>query len=372
MKYKSLSSNWMSSNRWYVQALGAMVVSMTKFLLYIVLSTVILVGLYKLWCPEACVIGAATIGVLAILHIVRTLNPVYCLRKEESRITWSQIVLLASFGVWLILVISQLEFKSSAWPTIISVVGAVISWIFKDTIKSVVAFFYLRANDVLKIGDWIEVKSHGIDGEVIGISLTTVTVRNWDTTISAFPTYILHFEHFKNNQKMKEGKTFGRQMLKTFTIDIGWIHYMSEDELLKLKDIIAKNCPAMSGFYDFFMNGPDSEASDGKPVLNIRFYRHYIYHWLMQNEHVSQEPLLLVRWLEQTGEGLPLQVYAYIIDSDFAPFEWYQSQIIEHIVESLSWFDLQLYQSPSGYNVSNGNVTLVENKANYRKGQCYE
>lgn len=362
-KHNSLSSNWLSSKRWYVQALGALIISKTKAFCLSLITAVILLGLY-LWTPKACIIGAATIGVMIVLHVVRTLNHIYCLTRQETRITWSQIILLVSFGAWIIIVISQIDVNSSpALPTILSVIGAVLSWIFQDTIKSVVAFFYLRAYDLLKIDDWIEVKSHGIDGMVRGISLTTVRIENWDTTTSAFPTYILHSHHFRNYQKMMEGRTHGRQMLKTFIIDTGWIHTVSYEELDRIQKIV-------SGLKDEKRDCFENFIATYKPeekMLNIELFRRYIYHWLMHNPHVSHEPRLIVRWLEQVPEGMPLQVYAFITDTTLAPFEWQQSQIIEYVIESMAWFNLQLYQSASGYDASNSNVTLVKEEANYRR-----
>lgn len=362
-KHNSLSSNWLSSHRWYVQILGALIMSKTNVLLLSALSAALLIGLY-LWSVKACIIAAATIGVLIVLHVVRTLNTIYCLTKQESRITWSQIMLLVSFGAWLIIVIYQMDIKDSpALSTILSVLGAVLSWIFQDTIKSVVAFFYLRANNLLKIDDWIEVKSHGIDGMVKGISLTTVTIENWDTTTSAFPTYILHSQHFKNYQKMMDGRTHGRQMLKTFIIDTGWIHTIDEEELANIKTIVNGLKGEKKDDFENFINNENTTPG----VLNIELFRRYIYHWLMHHPHVSHEPRLIVRWLEQVPEGMPLQVYAFITDTTLAPFEWQQSQIIEHIIESMAWFHLQLYQSASGYDASNSNITLVNEVANYRR-----
>lgn len=367
-KHNTLSSNWLSSKRWYVQVLGALIMSKTKAWGLILLTLILLGGLY-LWMPDdlkiqSYFISAATIGVIIVIHVVHTLNPIYCLMRQETRITWSQIVLLASMGVWLIIVITQMDFKDSpALPTIVSVIGAVLSWIFQDTIKSVVAFFYLRANDLLKIDDWIEVKSHNIDGMVRGISLTTVRIENWDTTTSAFPTYLLHSQHFKNYQKMMDGRTHGRQMLKTFIIDTGWIHTVSEKELKTIKSIIEGLNDKKRDFLENFIATYNPE----KKMLNIELFRRYIYHWLMHHPHVSHEPRLIVRWLEQVPEGMPLQVYAFITDTTLTPFEWQQSQIIEHIIESMAWFNLQLYQSASGYDASNSNITLVKEEANYRR-----
>lgn len=362
--HNSLSSNWISSQKWYLEILGALILSKVKAFVNIIMAFAIVGGIvfYKQG-RDALYLVAATLIVWLVWQVVRALTPIYCLRKKESRITWSQICLLLSFGVWLLVFIKILNVdKDSPSYIIVSVIGVVLGWVFQDTIKSVVAFFYLRANDLLKIGDWIEVPARGIDGMVKGITLTTVTIDNWDTTTSAFPTYILHSEYFKNSQKMMEGKTHGRQMKKTFIIDTGWIHTMSKEELDRLYGVMDSLSAEKKNVLKWFV---EKHAKPG--VLNIELYRLYIYHWLMHHQHVSHEPRLIVRWLEQVPEGMPLQIYAFITDSNFAPFEWQQSQIIEHAIEALAWFNLQLYQAASGYDASNSNITLVEEKADYRR-----
>lgn len=311
-----------------------------------------------------CIFFITTMCAIEVWHTVKLLNPIYCIRKQEHRVTWSQIFLLFSFGIWLLSLLYVIHPQKDSIESIsITAIGILLGWIFQDTVKSVVAFFYLRTNGLLKLEDWIEVKSHGIDGMVKTITLTTVTIENWDTTTSAFPTYILHTEHFRNNQKMMEGKTLGRQMLKTFIIDTGWIHTITDDELEKIKAIVNSLDEEKRDFFENFINNINTKSG----VLNIELYRLYIYHWLMHNTHVSHEPRLIVRWLEQLPEGMPLQIYAFITEGSLAPFEWYQSQIIEHVIESLAWFNLQLYQSTSGYDASNSNITIVEKEANYRR-----
>lgn len=396
--HTSLSSNWMSSKKWYLQILGALISSKTKIIALplALMSIALLIAAAFNYFPEllrtiggmeyphyllgkVCgsehlpllkqliLFAAATLIVIIVWHVVRTLTPIYCLLKAESRITYSQIALLASFGIWLICTVMIFNIGSGSndnpsHSVIIAIIGAVLSWIFADTIKSVVAFFYLRANNLLKIGDWIQAPSHGIDGVVKQITLTTVTLENWDTTKSSFPTYILHSGHFKNNQDMLDGKTYGRRMMKTFIIDTGWIHTMSDEDINKLKGISNLDAEKKE-FLNWFLSNQTTKAS----VLNIELYRQYVYHWLMHHPHISHEPRLVVRWLEQVPEGLPLQVYAFITDSSLAPYEWQQSQIIEHIIEALAWFHLQLYQSASGYDASNCNVNMMETEANYRR-----
>lgn len=303
------------------------------------------------------------VGIIAIscmlfgisAYVITNLNKLYSLRKQESRITISQIILLAIFGICLTSIVFALGIKKDDNSFIIvSTFGAVLGWIFQDTIKSVAAFFYLRANGLLKIGDWIEVKSHGINGIVRSITLTTVQIENWDTTTSAFPVYILHAEHFKNNQRMLAGKTHGRQMARTFIIDTGWIHPLSDEETIYLRNNLDTDvCFKLSAIK--------------KGELNIHAFRRYLYHWLMQHTHVCQQPRLFVTWKEQTKEGLPLHIHIFINDTKWEAFEWHQSEITEHVIQSLEMFNLQLYQSPSGYDASNSNIHLTEVEADYRK-----
>lgn len=365
---RKLSQQWLSGRYYVLQILGALLKSHTSCICWLLvylgffgLTPKLIIRIHEgIYSPPAnalikiLIIAICFISFGITAYIIANLNKLYSLRRQETRITVSQIILLSIFGLCLAASIYTLGIeKDSTGSIIVSVFGAVLGWIFQDTIKSVVAFFYLRSNHLLKIGDWIEVKEHGIDGMLKRISLTTVVIENWDTTTSCFPTYILHAECFKNNQKMMEGRTHGRQMLKTFIIDTGWIHALTEDDVKRLNE-------------DLNIDTPFKEQYIKEGLLNIEVFRHYIYHWLMQCSHVSHEPRLIVRWLEQTNEGMPLQIYAFIMDSSLAPFEWQQSQIIEHVIKAMTWFDIQLYQSPSGYDASNSNIYLSPKEADYK------
>ena len=354
------------SGKWYVlQIIGAILKSYWSIVFTTVLLLIIILLSPKVAtrlcnvnylppsniCSKIAIIAACCIFFGITAYVMTNLNKLYSLRKQETRITISQIIMLATFGICLTIIVYSLGIKQSDNGfIIITTFGAVLSWIFQDTIKSVVAFFYLRANGLLNIGDWIEVSNHGINGIVRSITLTTVQIENWDTTTSSFPVYILHAQHFKNNQRMLEGRTHGRLMSKSFTIDTGWIHNVSEEEAESIK----KNIDT----HDFFIQPGE---------LNIHLYRRYIYHWLMQNPHICQLPRLFVTWKEQTNEGLPLHIYAFINDTKWEAYEWQQSAIIEHVIQALSLFNLQLYQRPSGYDTSNSNIHLTDTKANYRK-----
>ena len=369
-KRRSWSHKCMSGKWYLLQIAGAILKSSWCFVITMLMVCVSLVFLGPKIHERVCCHNYASpsamiykVGIIAIsctlfgisAYVITNLNKLYSLRKQESRITISQIILLAIFGICLTSIVFALGIKKDDNSFIIvSTFGAVLGWIFQDTIKSVAAFFYLRANGLLKIGDWIEVKSHSINGIVRSITLTTVQIENWDTTTSAFPVYILHAEHFKNNQRMLAGKTHGRQMARTFIIDTGWIHPLSDEETNCLRNNLDTDvCFKLSAIK--------------KGELNIHAFRRYLYHWLMQHTHVCQQPRLFVTWKEQTSEGLPLHIHLFINDTKWEAFEWQQSEITEHIIQTLDMFNLQLYQSPSGYDASNSNIHLTNFKANYRK-----
>ena len=351
----------LSSTRCHRLILGALF--KTKYERYMIPAalTFVLIA-YILWRTGFIFVSKILVATLMSLFlwcvwfVTKTLNKIFSLRRQETYITWSQISLLSAFGLWIVVIVRCINFQKDN-PTdtvVITVLGAVLGWIFQDTIKSVAAFFYLRANGLLQIGDLITVPAKGIEGFVRTISLTTVTIENWDTTTSAFPTYILHTEHFKNSQRMMEGKTLGRLMKKTFVIDSGWIHPLTDNDVKRLRNELDVE--------NFFI---EKEVKCGK--LNIEVFRLYLYHWLMNNPNVSQQPRLIVRWLEQTSDGLPLQLFVYLTDTMLDAFEWQQSKVMEHVIKAMGWFDLQLYQNPSGYDASNSNIYLTQQTANYRK-----
>lgn len=296
-----------------------------------------------------------TLLVLLAILVCRRLTDIFSLRKKENSITWCQISILIAIGIWIVGFLIIFDTKSN--PRVaaaIGVAGSLTAWIFQDTIKGIVAFLHLRLNHLLQIDDWIKVPKYNVDGEVKRVTLTTVTIYNWDTTTSSIPTSVLHSDHFINLKKMMDGKTYGRRMYKTFILDTGWFHIITKEE----SDILKKND-------EITLYLPENEIRSG--MSNAHLFRIYLFHYLMNHPHVSQQPRLIVRWLDQTECGMPLQVYAFITDSRLPAFERQQSQIIEHIIESLEWFGLRMYQSPSNYDVSNSNIYLTNKPATYRK-----
>lgn len=354
-----ISKKNIASNNIWRQIFGALIQFQGKSFLLFVLLALAMCGIALIISPEQPIkclwLSLLTLGVWLTIKVGRILASTFSLRKEEERITWSQIAILFSFGFWIIGFLLLFETKDK--PQIgaaVGVVGALMGLIFQDKIKGVVAFLHLRFHHLLKVDDWIIVPSMNIDGEVKRITLTSVTVYNWDTTTSTFPISVLHSGQFQNLQNMTNGKTYGRRMFMSFIFDTGWFHSLTQDEVESLKN---------KGDVKQYL--PEDELVPGK--LNAHLYRLYLYHWLMGHGHISQQPCLLVRWQEQKPEGMPLQIYAFLTEGGMAPFEWWQSQIVEHVIKSAEWFDMNLYQSPSGYDAGNSNIYLTKEPATYRK-----
>lgn len=299
-------------------------------------------------------IGLNLVVCLTIKTCHRLLG-VFSLRRKDTAITWCYITILLALGIWIVCFLLIFNIKEDGKvAAAVAAIGAIISWIFQDKIKGLIAFFHLRTHHFLNIGDWIQIPCKNVDGEVQKITLTSVNICNWDTTTSVIPITMLQAEHFINLQNMMDGRTYGRRMLKTFVLDTNWFCLLSQKEI-----------KAIEQKHHIKLHLTDEDIGDG--ILNAKVYRLYLYHWLMNNAHVSRQPRLMVRWLEQKESGMPLQIYAFIIDSNLAAFEWQQSLIIEHIIESAGWFNMQLFQEASAFDVSNSNIFLTKEPAQYKK-----
>lgn len=371
-----LSKKNLASERLWRQIFGALVQWQSKLLwAFVLLIAPVSIGLALIIPPGDWIHGfeflCLNLVILLTFKTCRRLIDVFNLRKEYTRVTWSYITILVGIGLWIIGFVLIFNIKDNPRvATAIGVVGTLLSWIFQDKIKGVVAFLHLRSHNLLKIGDWLMVDKLGVDGEVQQMTLTSVTVYNWDTTTSTIPISALQTEHFRNLQNMMEGRTYGRRMLKTFVLDTGWVRVLSREEIEKLKERIQSGKETRTASNDEirdFLSKNLSLDEINEGVTNAQLFRLYIYHWLMNHKHISQHPRLIVRWMDHKEGGMELQVYAFIVDSSLAAFEWEQSQIIEHIIKSLDWFGLRLYQSPSAYDVSNSNVYLAKEPADYIK-----
>jgi miniconductance mechanosensitive channel len=212
--------------------------------------------------------------------------------------------------------------------------SAVIMLIFKDSILGFVAGVQLSGNKMLQIGDWITMPKFNTDGTVIDVSLVTVKVRNFDNSVSCIPTYTLISDSFQNWRSM--GEAGGRRMKRSILIDVGTIRFMDSEMLANLK---SKNIPL------------DEQSLSGENVTNLGLFRFYILNYLRNIPNLNQDASLMVRTLQPTENGLPLELYAFYIPPNWAEFEDFQARLFEHILSILPEFGLKPFQRPSGRDV---------------------
>ena len=312
------------------------------FWAFVLLVTPLSVGLSRVLSPDSFTPCLLLLGlnllVWLVVKVCHTLTDLFSLKRNDNGMTVCQIIILASIGFWIVGFMLIFDIRNDGrMAAALGVIAMVLGWIFQDRVKGVAAFLHLRRHHLLNLGDWIRVPKLGVDGEVKKVTLTTVTLYNWDTTTSTIPINALQSEHFMNLQHMSQGKTYGRQMLKSFILDTACIHPLDDMDVKEIK----------SGKHDIQHYLPEDELKAG--ALNAHLYRLYLHHWLMNHPCISQRPRLFVRWAEQDENGLKLEVHLFITDSDWSTFEWQQSQIVEHIITSMEWFGLRLFQRPSAF-----------------------
>lgn len=211
--------------------------------------------------------------------------------------------------------------------------AAVLMLIFKDTILGVVAGVQLSAYDMLRPGDWIVMDKYGVNGEVEEVNMNTVKVRNWDKTITTIPPYLLVSDSFTNWRGMRESG--GRRVARSLRIDMNSVRFCTPAELERF---------AKADWARGMELGPET--------VNLQLFRACAEHYLRNLGSVNSELTLLVRQLEPTSEGLPLQLYFFTRPKDWPTHEQVASEVMEHMIASLPEFGLRVFQKPSGSDLS--------------------
>ncbi len=235
---------------------------------------------------------------------------------------------------------------------------AVLMLVFKDSILGFAAGIHLTTNKMLSLGDWLEMPKYGADGDVIEIGLTTVKVQNFDKTITTIPTYTLISDAFKNWRGMSESP--GRRIKRSILIDLHSIRFCDEALLESLASIqaisgyIREKQKEVQAFNQQLVTGGSDHPANGRRLTNIGTFRAYLVAFLRQHPLINQEMTLLVRQLEPTPRGLPLQIYVFSSDKRWVEYEGIVSDLFDHILSVMKEFDLRAYQEPSGLDFRQG------------------
>ncbi|MCT4603123.1 MAG: mechanosensitive ion channel family protein [Marinifilum sp.] len=259
-----------------------------------------------------------------------------------------QIIKIFFYALGIIAIIAVLFDKNPL--TIIAGMGAfaaVILLIFKDTILGFVASIQLSANKMVNIGDWISMPSKGADGTVIDISLNTVKIQNWDKTISTIPTYALVSESFNNWKGMEESG--GRRIKRHLNIDVKSIHFLSEEDINKFEQIKLIQDYMKEKKDEIRKANPEGEVPvNQKRLTNIGTFRKYIEAYLHNHPKIHKGMTFLVRQLQPSEKGLPMEIYVFSNDQAWANYEAIQADIFDHILAIVPEFNLKVFQNPTG------------------------
>jgi len=266
-----------------------------------------------------------------------------------------QSIKLVASVLFVLLAISILMGKS---PIILfsglGALSAVLLLVFKDPILGLVAGIQLSANNMLSVGDWLEMPKYGADGDVMDIALTTVKVQNWDKTITTIPTYALISDSFKNWRGMSDAG--GRRIKRSVLLEIGRIQFLDEEMLERLKQ-----SNLLSSYLEEKMKRIAHANSDkleetpislnARKLTNVGTFRAYLVSYLKAHPGINSDLGLIVRQLEPTGEGLPIQIYAFTNTTNWNEYEAIQSDIFDHVLAILPEFSLRAHEAPTGHDV---------------------
>jgi len=274
--------------------------------------------------------------------------------KQVPIYSFIQAIKLIVYMVGAVFIVAKLMGKD---PSVIfgslGALTAVLMLVFKDSILGFAAGIHLTTNKMLSLGDWLEMPKYGADGDVIEIGLTTVKVQNFDKTITTLPTYTLISDAFKNWRGMSESP--GRRIKRSILIDLNSIRFCDEALLESLASIqaisgyIREKQKEVQAFNQQLDTGGSDHPANGRRLTNIGTFRAYLVAFLRQHPLINQEMTLLVRQLEPTPRGLPLQIYVFSSDKRWVEYEGIVSDLFDHILSVMKEFDLRAYQEPSGF-----------------------
>lgn len=299
-----------------------------------------------------------TLKVIAILLTLRIVkNFLYSLRdylktlpqyKDKPLYSYIQVFMIF---LWLLAIFSMFAIVTNItfWKffTSLGAASAIILLVFKDSILGFVASIQVTVNDMVRIGDWITFEKYGADGDVVEITLATVKVQNWDKTITTIPTYALISDSFKNWRGMMNSG--GRRIKRSVIIKTSTIKFLTDEDIERFKKIelvtdymqeasdIIKKHNAEKGV-------DKSVLINGRNLTNFGVFRRYLQTYMDNHSDIKKDMTLMVRQLEPTPQGIPMEIYAFSSDIRWQNYEFIMADIFDHVLASVKYFDLEIYE----------------------------
>ena len=304
---------------------------------------------------RASLIYIVIVVILSIDSFINALHEIYLsMPVSEGRPIkgYIQVVKIIIYFIGIILMIAIIARESpKTLLTGLGAMAAVMMLVFKDTILGFVASIQLSANKMVRPGDWIEMPSHNADGDVIDITLNTVKVQNWDKTITTIPTYALVSESFRNWKGME--LSGGRRIKRSINIDMNTVRFVDSEMAQKLKKIHLLEEYIDIRLEEIRKYNEDNQVDDtvlvnGRRMTNLGTFRIYVEQYLKNHPRIHQGLTMLVRHLQPTETGLPIEIYVFSNDQAWGNYESIQADIFDHILAVIPEFGLRVFQAPTG------------------------
>ena len=307
---------------------------------------------------------ATHVLVTRVLEMLLILNVLYTIRsllksingylkllpafKDKPLDSYLQIVMIFLWLFGIIALFSILTGKNvGALFAALGAISAVLLFIFKDTILGFVASVQITVNDTVRIGDWITMKNHNADGNVLKITLSSVIVQNFDNTYTSIPTYKLVSDSFVNWRGMQESE--GRRIKRSILIKVSSVKFLTDIDVEELKKLnlfegfLQKRHKEVQEHNKKFGINPD-DLINGRNLTNLGTFRYYIQYYLDAHKQVNSNMTLMCRQLAQTPKGIPIEIYAFTADKVWANYESIMADIFDHLYASTAYFELECYE----------------------------
>ncbi|WP_127140933.1 mechanosensitive ion channel family protein [Flagellimonas marinaquae] len=271
--------------------------------------------------------------------------------RDKPIDSYVQVFMIFAWAIG-ILTIFAIVTDTTVWKffTALGAASAVVLLIFKDSILGLVASIQVTINDMVRIGDWITFEKYGADGDVVEISLATVKVRNFDMTTTTIPTYALISDSFKNWRSMQASG--GRRIKRSLIIKQKSIRFLTDEEVERLKKIYLIEAYITTRSQQIKSHNQDNQINkellvNGRNLTNFGVFRKYVTNYLEGHSAINKKMTLMVRQLQPTSQGIPLEVYAFSSDKRWENYEYVMADIFDHLLAALPYFSLELFELPS-------------------------
>jgi miniconductance mechanosensitive channel len=308
---------------------------------------------YTVIFSDAAIIAVVIWSINATLTVIEDVLGESQIFKDKPITSYVQVLKIIVYFIGAILILSILLGKSPLYFLgAMGAMTAVLLLVFKDTILGLVASIQMSVYDMVRVGDWISMPKYEADGDVISINLNTVKVQNWDKTITTIPTYAFITDSFKNWRGMSDSG--GRRIKRSVNFKMSSFKFLQKEDIQQLKHYrlikayLEKKEIEIHQHNETVHNDENGAIRNIRRLSNIGVFRHYIEQYIQSNENIKKDMTIMVRQLEPTSKGLPLEIYCFSAVQDWLPYENIIADIFDHVITIASEFHLEIFEEPSG------------------------